>query len=468
MDYKEAVDYILQIPKFTSKNDLSDTVSLVKDLGNPEKEFKVIHVAGTNGKGSVCFYLDTLLRQEGKSVGRFTSPHLERINERIVINGEELSDEQFSDVFCQTLKVVEKRRAKGTPPPTFFEFIFGMALMAFREAKVEWVVLETGLGGRLDATNSVAHPIITVITPIGYDHMKQLGNSLGQIAYEKAGIIKEGIPLVFTSTTEESDEVIESRARTMHSPTLKVSHEDVQIAKVVNNSIAFSIKKDYYGKGLWTLKNVGVYQPSNALLALETMRILFGEKEVQDQTEQKNLEVEDFSSRKLSEEQVKGWREVLAMASWPGRLEEVKPGVVLDGAHNVNAITGFVKSISYESTPKIIVFGAMSDKNVASMVRELTEGLEDADVEMYIVTRVSQPRAVATRELKALFEKYTNKPVFIMEKPIEAMNAAMTHQGNRKIYCLGSLYLIGEVRKVLMEHTLGVLEGEKESKNVRF
>ena len=457
MNYKEAVDYILQIPKFTSKNDLSDTVSLVKDLGNPEEEFKVIHVAGTNGKGSVCFYLDTLLQQEGKSVGRFTSPHLERINERIAINGEDISDEGFLDAFCQTLRVVEKRRAKGIPSPTFFEFIFGMALVAFREAKVEVVVLETGLGGRLDATNVVARPIATLITPIGYDHMKQLGNTLGQIAYEKAGIIKEGVPLVFASTTIESDQVIEGRARTMHSPTLKVSHEDVQIAEVVNNSIAFSIKKDYYGKGLWTLKNRGVYQPYNALLALETMRILFGEKKGKDQTEQ------NFSSCKLSEAQVKGWQEALAMAVWQGRMEEVKPGVVLDGAHNVNAITGFVKSILDESSPKIIVFGAMADKNVESMVRELTEGLKNADVERYIVTKVSQPRAVETYELKTLFEKYTNKSVFITEKPMEAINVAITHQGNRKIYCLGSLYLIGEVRAALREHALGVLEGEKEN-----
>ena len=458
MNYREAVDYILQIPKFTSKNDLSDTVSLVKDLGNPEEEFKVIHVAGTNGKGSVCFYLDTLLRQEGKSVGRFTSPHLERINERIVINGEEISDKQFLDAFCQTLKVVEKRRAKGNPPPTFFEFIFGMALVAFRKAKVEVVVLETGLGGRLDATNSIARPIATVITSIGYDHMKQLGNTLGQIAYEKAGIIKEEVPLVFASTTKESDDVIGGRARTMNSPSLKVNHEDVQIVKVENNSIAFSIKRDYYEKGLWTLTSIGVYQPYNALLALETMRILFGEKEYKNLTDKKALEADDFSSYKLSEEQVEGWRGVLATAVWQGRMEEVKPGVVLDGAHNLNAITGFVKSISHESCSKIIVFGVMADKNVEPMVRELTEGLKDADVEMYIVTRVSQPRAVEARELKTLFEKYTNKPVSIMEKPMKAINVAITHQGNRKVYCLGSLYLIGEVRAALMECSDGALE----------
>ena len=467
MNYNEAVDYILQIPKFTSKNDLSDTVSLVKDLGNPEEAFKVIHVAGTNGKGSVCFYLDTLLQQEGRSVGRFTSPHLERINERIVIDGEEISDEGFLDAFHQTLEVVEKRRAKGNPPPTFFEFIFGMALVAFREAKVEIVVLETGIGGRLDATNSVAHPMATVITSIGYDHMKQLGNTLEQIAFEKAGIIKEGVLLVFASTTTESDDVIEGRARAMNSPSVKVSHEDVQIVKVEKNSIAFSIKRDYYDKGLWTLKNIGVYQPYNALLALETMRILFGEKEYKGLAEQKPLE-EDFSSCKLNKDQVKGWRRALAMAVWQGRMEEVKAGVVLDGAHNLNAIIGFVKSISHESSPKIIVFGAMADKNVEAMVRELTEGLKEADVEMYIITRVSQPRAVGTGELKTLFEKYTNKPVLIIEKPMEAMNLAITQQRNRKIYCLGSLYLIGEVRKALMEYSDGVLKGEKESKNVRF
>ena len=451
MNYTEAVDYILQIPKFTSKNDLDETKSFLKELGSPEKEFEVIHVAGTNGKGSVCFYLDTLLGQEGKSVGRFTSPHLERINERMMINGEEIGDEHFLEAFRQVLKVVEARVAEGTPHPTFFEFIFGMALLAFKEAKVETVVLETGLGGRLDATNAVEHPIATVITSIGYDHMKQLGNTLGQIAYEKAGIIKEGVPLVFASTTEESDHVIKARAKALHSPTLMVQSKDIQRVKMENNGIAFSIKRDYYGKGLWTLRNGGIYQPYNALLALETMRILYGKKVTIEATEKDVLETEAFSHIQLGEEQVKVWRQALATLVWQGRMEEIRPGVILDGAHNLNAVTGFVESISHESSYKTIIFGAVADKDVESMVRALTGGLEEASVKMYIVTNVSDSRAIDSQKLKELFTKYTSKPVMAIQEPAEALDVAMKQQGKSKVYCLGSLYLIGEIRKLLLD-----------------
>jgi dihydrofolate synthase/folylpolyglutamate synthase len=447
VNYDQAVAYILQIPKFTSKRKLSDTISFLKELGNPEKDFKVIHVAGTNGKGSVCLYLDTLLQAEGKTVGRFTSPHLERINERIVISGKEVSDDEFVESFNQVCEVVKEMEAKGMPHPTFFEFIFGMSLLAFRAAKVEYVVLETGLGGRLDATNSVAHPIATIITSIGYDHMKQLGNTLGKIAYEKAGIIKEGVPLIFVGTTEESDDVIENRAKALISPWVKVTRENIHISKVVKNGIAFSIKTDYYGKGLWTLNNIGVYQPYNALLAIETMRILFGEKKSITRIEDNALSEKGFWDCRLNEKQVNNYRQALAKAVFKGRMEEIKEGVYLDGAHNINAIIGFTKSVSNDPSGKIIVFGAVADKDVESMIRELIAGLATATVEMIIVTEVMGGRAVGCRKLKLLFEKYTDKPVLIVENPHQAVDYALKLQGNSKIYCLGSLYLIGEISK---------------------
>ncbi len=158
---------------------------------------KVIHVAGTNGKGSVCAYLDAMLRTEGKKVGLFTSPHLIKLNERIVINGEECSDGQFLSVFEQVMDVVRVMEADGLFHPTFFEFLFGMAVTAFAKAGVEYAILETGLGGRLDATNAIEHPVCSVITSIGWDHMAILGNSLEEIAAEKAGILKKGTPANF-------------------------------------------------------------------------------------------------------------------------------------------------------------------------------------------------------------------------------------------------------------------------------
>ena len=446
MNYNQAVDYILQIPKFTSKSDLSETKHLLKALGNPEEAFKVIHVAGTNGKGSVCFYLDTLLQSEGKTVGRFTSPHLQRMNERMMINGEEVRDDDFLESFSQVLQVVKKLESEGMPHPTFFEFIFAVALLTFKKAKVEFAVLETGLGGRLDATNAVERPLVTAITAIGYDHMKQLGNTLGKIASEKAGIIKSEVPLVYASTSKESDDVIEARAKESNSPYVKVTTKDYQILKRENNSVVFSIKNGYYGKGLWTLPSKGMYQPHNVLVALEIMRILSHE-ENKDVLEMKRAQRQ--IDKRDSKVEVSRWQVALAGAVWQGRMEEVKERVFLDGAHNLSAITGFVKSIVHETSPKIIIFGAVKDKDIEGMIKELASGLVNGNVEQYIVTKVSDTRAMTANGLAELFTKYTNKPIIVKEQPKEAITYALANQAKGEVYCLGSLYLIGELRKML-------------------
>ena len=197
MTYREAEEYILSIPKFTKKNKPEHTKLFLEYLGNPQEKLKVIHVAGTNGKGSVCVYLDAMLRSEEKTVGLFTSPHLVKLNERIVINGKEISDQKFMEVFEKVMEQVGVMEKEGLPHPTFFEFLFGMAMTAFVMEQVEYAVLETGLGGRLDATNSVEHPVCTVITSIGMDHMAILGDTLEKIAAEKAGILKPGVPLLY-------------------------------------------------------------------------------------------------------------------------------------------------------------------------------------------------------------------------------------------------------------------------------
>ena len=212
MRYEEAVKYILDIPKFTKKNDGDHTRKFLEYLGNPQEGLKVLHVAGTNGKGSVCAYLDGMLRSEGKRTGLFTSPHLVKINERIVLDGEEIPDDRFCEVFERTLTAVKKMEGEGLAHPTFFEFLFGMAMLAFAEGGMEYAVLETGLGGRLDATNAVEQPLVSIITSIGMDHMEYLGDTIGEIASEKAGIIKSGVPVFYAQTSEESDEVIRRKA----------------------------------------------------------------------------------------------------------------------------------------------------------------------------------------------------------------------------------------------------------------
>ena len=269
MTYSEAVDYILDIPKFTKKNDAAHTKAFLKTLGDPQRKMRIIHVAGTNGKGSVCAYLDGMLRSEQKRTGLFTSPHLVKINERIVIDGQMISDERFLEVFEETMQAVDKMKEAGLSHPTFFEFLFGMAVLAFAESGVEYAVLETGLGGRLDATNAVESPAASVITSIGFDHEQYLGDTLEKIASEKAGIIKPHVPVYYAQTTGESDSVIEKEAKKRGSFCKKIGKDAYEILGIEDKHIAFSCLNDYYGTTTWKLNNIGLYQPHNALLAME-------------------------------------------------------------------------------------------------------------------------------------------------------------------------------------------------------
>lgn len=204
MDYREAIAYILEIPKFTKKNSLEHTKDFLRILGNPEKGKKIIHVAGTNGKGSVCAYMQSLLLTEKKTVGFFTSPHLVKMNERIRIDGEEISDEMFLSTFDIVFAAVQKMKADGKPHPTFFEFLFAMAMTAFADSGVEYIILETGLGGRLDATNAIDVPFLTIITSISLDHTEILGETIEEIAAEKAGILKRDVPIIYIGKEEKS------------------------------------------------------------------------------------------------------------------------------------------------------------------------------------------------------------------------------------------------------------------------
>lgn len=218
MNYTEAVDYIETIPKFTVKHPPEHTRELLSRLGNPQEGIKIIHVAGTNGKGSVCAYLNAMLLAGGKKTGLFTSPHLVRINERFQINGEDVSDEQFLDAFLKVEKAAKEYEAEGEGHPSYFETLFLMGMLIFKEAGVEYLVMETGLGGRLDATNVVEKPLACIITSISRDHTEYLGDTLEAIAGEKAGIIKAGVPVIYDASQPGPASVIAAKAKEMGSP----------------------------------------------------------------------------------------------------------------------------------------------------------------------------------------------------------------------------------------------------------
>ena len=336
MTYSEAVNYILDIPKFTKKNDAEHTKVFLQYLGDPQHSYKVIHVAGTNGKGSVCAYLDAMLRAEGNKTGLFTSPHLVAVNERIAVNGAPVSDDDFVRLFETALDAVRRMEAAGLQHPTFFEFLLGMALCAFRDADVDYAVLETGLGGRLDATSAVEPPEVCVITSIGYDHMQYLGDTLEEIAAEKAGIIRPGVPVFYAASSEESDSVIRKAAQNNGCFCKKIGKDAYEILRTGDKHIAFSCASDYYGNTTWKLNNIGKYQPGNAMLAMETMRWLTGEKG-----------------------HPKRWQKSLSELKWAGRMEEVLPGVWVDGAHNISAVEAFAETAGDDDGEKIIVFSVL-------------------------------------------------------------------------------------------------------------
>ena len=424
MTYQEATEFILSIPKFTSKNKPEHTRLFLQYLGHPERHFKVIHVAGTNGKGSVCAYLDAMLRAQKKRVGLFTSPHLVKINERIVVDGEMLSDAQFLSVF-EKVQAVGRMQEENLPHPTFFEFLFGMAVTAFAEAKVEYAVLETGLGGRLDATNTVEQPVCSVITSIGYDHTELLGDTLEEIAAEKAGIIKKGTPVVYAEGAEESNHVIEKTAKNLGNRCKKIGKNAFKILGIQNKSIAFSCASAYYEDVTWRLNNTGVYQPENACLALEVMRLLFGEAK-----------------------QLRAWQEALSQVIWKGRMEEVQPDVFIDGAHNISAVERFAESVKKNSTGQgtILLFSAVQDKDYEQMIAYLCR---QVDAEIYLVTQIQDKRAEARGILTETFRRFTDRPVLEMETIADAWEYIMKNQNGRRVYCLGSLYLVGMIKELM-------------------
>ena len=430
MKYEDVVRYIEDIPKFTKKHTLEHTREFMRRLGNPCHGRKVLHVAGTNGKGSVCAYMQAILLSEGKSVGFFTSPHLVKLNERIQINGEEIEDDAFCRIFEKVHQTAEAMEKEGMEHPSYFEFLYGMGMLAFEAHDVEFIVLETGLGGRLDATNSFEHPFLTVITSIGLDHTEILGDTVEKIAAEKAGIIKKGVPVFFDGSDDRSSRVIEEYAEKEGAPCYKIEKDAFKIQEITGKHIAFSIVDEYDNNTVWQVESTGIYQMMNAALAIRAMRYTFGKDE-------------DFA----------GWQEAVAHVRWQGRMEEVLPGVIFDGAHNLAAIRKFTESIRLQKEmadqerPLVILFSAVADKDYSHMIKLLCE---ETDAKSYVITKVENKRGAQAETLAALFRQYTDKPVYQEDTLADAFSRAMDEKGSEgQLYCLGSLYLIGELKELI-------------------
>lgn len=425
--YKEAERYILELPKVTAKNSLEDTRLFLKALGSPEEGKKIIHVAGTNGKGSVCAYLCSILKKGGYRTGLFTSPHLVEIRERFRIDGIPVTEERFLWGFRYVMERLGKmREASGKPEyhPTFFELLFLMGISIFREEKTDFLILETGMGGRLDATNAVKSPVLTVITSIGLDHMEYLGHTVEEIAGEKAGILKPGVPVVFCGKRKNAAAVIEKRAQMLENRAVGVKEGDFFYSKLTNKSIDFSMHSRYYGYIRLKLATGAIYQAENAAIAVRCMEQI-------------------PEGRYLTGSQI---REGLEEAFWEGRMEEILPGVYVDGAHNEDGIRAFVRSVEADGCmgSRYLLFSAVSDKNYRGMIDILkNSGL----FQEAAVAGIHNIRGVEPEMLKQHFNGM--KCAFAADAQ-QALNDLLAKKKEEDfIYIAGSLYFAGEVKALV-------------------
>ena len=401
------------------------TRELLSRLGNPQEGIKIIHVAGTNGKGSVCAYLNAMLLAGGKKTGLFTSPHLVRINERFQINGEDVSDEQFLDAFLKVEKAAKEYEAEGEGHPSYFETLFLMGMLIFKEAGVEYLVMETGLGGRLDATNVVEKPLACIITSISRDHTEYLGDTLEAIAGEKAGIIKAGVPVIYDASQPGPASVIAAKAKEMGSPAWPMEPSFYEM-KTQSREGTFTFAYPGGEKAELAIPYVAKYQMMNASLAFYTMHIL--------------QDVHDIPKNVLAEG--------LSKIKWPCRMEMAAPGVIIDGAHNEDGIAQFVSTAGYfaKENEITILFTAVADKHYHEMIGEICEGIHPSHV---VATQIDGSRVVPAEVLAEDFRKAGCTDVCAEPEIGAAYEKALGKKGSGMLFCVGSLYLAGELKAYL-------------------
>lgn len=433
--FEQAEAYINSIPRFTSKNTMEDTKAFLHRLGDPDRTMRIIHVAGTNGKGSVCAYINSILRTAGYSTAVFTSPHLVDIRERFSVNGEMISKADFLRAFLFIYERIDKdapedgAQERRAYHPTYFEYLFFMAMLLFAERKPDFCILETGLGGRLDATNAVEKKELAVITRIGLDHVEYLGDTLEKIAGEKAGIMHAGAPAVFWDTCAETSAVFERRGAELGISVQSVSKKEYSFSNFRGKAIDFSLHTRYYNYIGLTLNTAAAYQMENAALAVRAVETLDG-------------------GRTVTAEQI---QRGVAGCFWAGRMEEVLPEVYVDGAHNADGIRAFLESVAMDghTGKRTLLFSVVRDKDYGHMTEELVKsGL----FRKLAVVHMQTGRAVELNTLKELFDRYPDCACETYENVAIALQRLLRDRGGEeRIYIAGSLYLAGEIKELLKD-----------------
>jgi dihydrofolate synthase/folylpolyglutamate synthase len=427
LDYESAMNYLHGLYRFGSRLGLGRIRRLTSLLGNPERRFPSVHVAGTNGKGSVTAMVANVLRESGYRVGMYISPFLQDFEERMSINGENIPRERVAELASRARVAVERMLEEGHEHPTEFEVITAMAFQYFAEEGVDFGVIEVGLGGRYDATNVVT-PWVSVITSIGFDHMDRLGNTIAKIAYEKAGIIKSGVPVVSSRQPAEALAVISQAAQENGSRLVRVG-EDVEWREVRCSIEGQSV----HLRGLHgsyenlDIALLGRHQQGNAATAVAALEVL------------------SSAGVRVPEHAV---RRGLATVKWPGRLEVISrsPLIVIDGAHNQDGARVLAAAIRdiLPHDRMVLVIGILADKALDDILVELVPPAAHV-----IVTTPKSPRAYPADKLA---EKVREYPVTVHVKPriSDALEKGLELTGPSDLLCVtGSLYLVGDARSKL-------------------
>ncbi|MBQ9591048.1 MAG: bifunctional folylpolyglutamate synthase/dihydrofolate synthase [Butyrivibrio sp.] len=434
----ECENFLNNIPKFTVKHTIDETRAFLSYLGNPDENMNIIHVAGTNGKGSVCKYIQSVLLTASYSVGTFTSPHLVKINERFCVDGKPITDGLFCEIFVETLRRITEY-GDTEYFPTYFEYLFFMAMLLYDVYPVDYLVMETGLGGRLDATNAVASPLLCVITEIGYDHMQYLGDTLEKIAGEKAGIIKKNVPVVIFDKRPETTEVLLNKALENEARAVVVKKENIENVKLCsddmgNKFIAFSYNSLYDKYVDLKLSTEAKYQTENASVAVAALEIL----------RDKGADISELDIR-----------DGILSAKWEGRMEEVRPGVYVDGAHNTDGISAFIESVSDISCEgkKMLLFSMVDDKQYKSIIKEI---LKCRQFDSINVAVLETARSVSMAELKGAFEDAKDElgiiglPIKYYSNVRDAVTDIITmRKSGDVVFAAGSLYLVGQIKSII-------------------
>ena len=442
MNYDGAVRYLFSLGRelaaptqaAAAKFDLENTSVLAERLGRPDRAYPSAHIAGTNGKGSTAAFLESILRHAGFRTGLNTSPHLEKINERIRVSGEEISDAAFADVLTRIQSITEELLATGKlrAHPTYFECVTAMAFEYFAQQRVEFAIFEVGLGGRLDATNIVT-PVVSIITRIDFDHENFLGHSLREIAGEKAGILKPAVPVVLAEQRAEAREVVLARAAELHSPVIDtIAAYRIESESTQESCVRARVAEVCSGGTIDLAPSLpGRFQLQNALNAVAAAH----------QLRQRGFLISDQDIQ-----------QGIANTVWPGRIEKLQshPEVYLDGAHNPSAareLAAFWEE-NFADRKIYLLYGALRDKAVDEVAGVLFPHAAEV-----IFTEPRTSRAISAAQLAEIASHHATQSSVIADAE-QALDYALAKAGPKDaVFVTGSLYLVGQLRHYWKQRT---------------